>query len=235
MLVAIDFHCIFFPATIWFPIFFKISSFVLNRKNTLTQVWIGIKWGCINDKKLIENFNCFAFHVKLKSQTRLKKKKYDTLSVIGASFKSGRNERTGALRRLRDSVLDESFDILSVSKGLGSFLAAFNAKIKACSWGLDDRLGSWHYASVMATYHRSCSSPVLRNRVVFCRWDLRVLLQTPHMHTDLAYHSVTKYIMALAHLWNKYELNQTLSTHVQTQMCLTLSPHPETRWCTLIS
>ncbi len=150
-----------------------------------------------------------------------KTNKYDTLSVIRASFKSGRNERTGALRRLRDSVLDESFDILSVSKGLGSFLAAFNAKIKACSWGLDDRLGSWHYASIMATYHRSCSSPVLRNRVVFCRWDLRVLLQTPHMHTDLAYHSVTKYIMALAHLWNKYELNQTLSTHVQTQMCLT--------------
>lgn len=155
--------------------------------------------------------------------------------MIGASFKSGRNERTGALRRLKDSVLDESFDILSVSKGLGSFLAAFNAKIKACPWGLDDNLGSWHYASVMTTYHKSCSSPVLRNRVVFCRWDLRVLLQTPHMHTDLACHWVTKYIMALAHLWNKYELNQTLSTHVQNQMCLTLSPHPETRWCTLIS
>ncbi len=59
MLVVIDFHCIFFspyhgsqrlPATVWLPIFFKISSFVLNRRNSLTQVWIGINWGCVNDK-----------------------------------------------------------------------------------------------------------------------------------------------------------------------------------------
>lgn len=64
--------------------------------------------------------------------------------MTGASFKSGRNERTGALRRLRDSVLDESFDILSVSKGLGSFLAAFNVRIKACSCDQDNNLGSWH-------------------------------------------------------------------------------------------
>lgn len=72
-----------------------------------------------------ENVNIF-FHIKL----RVFKEK-DTLSVAGASFKSGRNERTGALRRFRYSVLDESFDVLSVSKGLGSFLAAFNRRIEA--------------------------------------------------------------------------------------------------------
>lgn len=156
--------------------------------------------------------------------------------MTGASFKSGRNERTGALRRLRDSVLDESFDILSVSKGLGSFLAAFNAKIKACSWGLDNNLGSWHYASVMATYHRSCSSPVLRTRVVFCRGELRVLLKTPHMHTDLAYHWVTKYIMeqvfVMKQIWAQPNPVHPCSN---PNVFLTLSPHPETRWCTLIS
>lgn len=119
-------------------------------------------------------------------------KQNKTLSVTGTSFKSGRNERTGALRRLRDSVLDESFDVLSLSKGLDSFLSAFNVRIKACSWNQPNNVGSWHYTSVMDTYHRSCSPPVLRNRKVFCRRELRVLLKTPPMHTHLTYFGVTK-------------------------------------------
>ncbi len=70
----------------WLPLYFFPSNYLVSnilqniifcaQQKKHSQVWIGIKWGCINDKKLIENFNCFAFHVKLKSQTRFKKKKY---------------------------------------------------------------------------------------------------------------------------------------------------------------
>lgn len=83
-----------------------------------------------NINNFTENFNSLVFHIKLKSLKRVFKEK-DTLSVAGASFKSDRNKRTGALRRFTDSVLDESCDVLSVSKGLGSFLVTFNRRIEA--------------------------------------------------------------------------------------------------------
>lgn len=85
-------------------------------------------------RKPFRNINNFTekFNVFFKYQTEASKEDFkDTLSVAGASFKSGRNERTGALRRFRDSVLDESFDVLSASKSLGFFLAAFNRRTEA--------------------------------------------------------------------------------------------------------
>ncbi len=50
LMEAIDFHCIFsilwsqcFPWTVWLPSFFKISSFVANRRTKLLQIWNNLR------------------------------------------------------------------------------------------------------------------------------------------------------------------------------------------------